>query len=566
MTRPLFPDRRRLIEVVLAAALGACLGAAPVTSAAAAESSGGAGASTVIIDKLVGMILVADPKDVAGSGAPTAAGVQIKGIPLLERSRMKKKLGKYLGKPLTQAVRAQILSDIVLFYREHGRPVVSVTTPPQEITGGVLQVLVQEGKVGAIRVDGARWFDSKSIAHQIRISSGQAINANDLNEDLDWINRNPFRQVDLVYVKGSELGTTDLVLRETDRFPLRVYTGYEDSGDYLTGNNRVLAGVNWGNVFGLDGQLDYQYMADPQFLYFKAHTLTYTQPLPWRHTLTLIGSYATTRGDVPQPFNLGGFNWQASARYEIPLKKWGSYREGFDLGFDYKRADNNLAFGGQSVYGGTVDTVQWSLGYNADLKDALGATTMHATVVYSPGGLTPLDTNEAYNSARSGAAANYTYEKIDLSRTTGLPFDFTLVDLFTGQLSDANLIASEQLGFGGYDTIRGYDTRVVNADQGFIFSNEIRTPPISPLSLLNWKNLPTDSLQFIGFVDYGLAADKHLLLGEPATTQLLGVGPGLRYALASRLTVRADYGWRLLNVPSDRANAMRWHVGVVLSY
>ena len=552
----------------LGVAAAFAIAAAPAARGAVGDQGpGGAAASTVIVDKLVGIVLVADPNDVIHAGTPASKGVVIKDVPLLAGSdNLSEKLSRYLGKPLTEAARADIVFEIVLFYRGHGRPLVNVTTPSQEITGGVLQVLVVEGRVGKIRVDGARWFDTRTILGKIRTAPGQEIDTNDLNEDLDWINRNPFRQVDMVYAKGSELGTTDLVFREMDRFPLRAYTGYENSGNTLTGNDRLLAGVNWGNAFGLDGEIDYQYVTDPQFLYFRAHSLIYTQPLPWRHILTLIGSYAITHGDVPQLFDLNGFNSQASARYEIPLPKWGAYREALDAGFDYKRANNNLAFGGQSVYGGTVDTIQWSLGYNASLKDHWGATTMKATVFYSPGGVTAQDTNAAYDLSRSGAAANYTYGKLELGRTTGLPFDFTLVNLFTGQLSDANLLGSEQLGFGGYDTIRGYDTRIVNADQGLIVSNELRTPPMSLLSLLGIKKHPEDKLQFIGFLDYGLAADKHLLPGEPATTALMGAGPGLRYALASHLTVRADYGWQLLNAPADRTNAMRWHVGTVLSY
>jgi len=548
----------------LAAAL--TVGASPVIGAAGDKSPGGAEGSRIIVDKLVGIVNVTDPNDVVKSGSPLATGVQIKGLPLLEDDRIKEKLRGYLDKPLTEAVRVNIVSDIVLFYRSQGRPVVAVNTPPQDTTGGVLQVLVLEAKVGAIKVDGARWFDSGSIAHKLRASSGHEINANDLNEDLDWINRNPFRQVDVVFVKGSELGTTDLVLQETDRFPLRVYTGYEDSGTTLTGNDRLLTGLNWGNAFGLDGQLDYQYMADPRFLYFKAHSLTYTQPLSWRHTLTLIGSYVTTHGDVPQPFDLKGINWQTSARYEIPLPRLGAYREALDAGFDFKRADNNLAFGGQSVFGGAVDTVQWSLGYDASLQDPYGGTTVRATVIYSPGGVTARNTDAAYRLTRSGAIAGYTYGKLEVARTTRLPFDFALVNSFTGQLSDANLLGSEQLGFGGYDTIRGYDTRVVNADQGLILSNELRTPPMSLLSLVGWKTHPDDKLQFIGFVDYGLAADKKLLPGEDETTSLLSAGPGLRYGLASHLTVRADYGWQLRKVTADRTNAMRWHLGMVLSY
>lgn len=510
------------------------------------------------------LVLAAEPA--ALDEAPGLPGVTIVGLPLAERGGLRESLSRRLGEPLTEDLRSRIVAEIVLRYRGLGHPIVSVTTPPQSVAGGVLRVLVQEGRLGQIRIEGARWFAPDRLRRQIRSPIGRTIDADALAEDLDWLNRNPFRQLELVYTKGSEAGATDVVLQATDRFPVRAYTGYEDSGTALTGNHRLLAGVNWGDAFGLDGQLDYQYMTDPRFLFFKAHSLTYTQPLPWRHLLTLIGSYVTTRGDVPQPFDLRGFNWQTSARYEVPLPKWGSYREAIDAGFDYKRANNNLAFGGQSVFGGTVDTVQWSLGYNAGLKDSWGATTLRAAVIYSPGGVTAHDTNGAYQLTRSGAVADYTYERIELSRTTGLPYDFTFVNLFTGQLSNATLLGSEQLGFGGYDTIRGYDTRVVNADQGLVLSNELRTPPMSLLAAFRAKTHPPDKLQFIGFIDYGLAADKHPLPGEHLSTALLGAGPGLRYELASHLTARADYGWQLINAPDGRTNAMRWHIGVIMSY
>ena len=120
---------------------------------------------------------------------------------------------------------------------------------PHEITGGVLQVLVRSGRVGRIRVQGSRWFAPRYVAGELHARPGQDVDARQLGNDLDWINRNPFRQVDLVYAKGSELGKTDLVLREVDHFPLRVYGGYEDSGTPVTGNNRLLAGINFDKVF-----------------------------------------------------------------------------------------------------------------------------------------------------------------------------------------------------------------------------------------------------------------------------------------------------------------------------
>ena len=516
----------------------------------------------VIIKKLAGLVFIKNPKEVVASGVP-GAGVVIRDIPLLEDDAFKEKMNVYLGKPLTEAGRTKIIEDVVLFFRSEGRSVVDVSTPPQEITSGVLQILVLEGNVGDIRVEGTRWFNPKRLAGQMRIKPGAALDSSEILKELDWINRNPFRQVDLVYAKGSELGKTDLVLRTSELFPLRFYTGYEDSGTEMTDDNRLLAGVNWGNVFGLDGQLNYQYIGSPDFSSFQAHSASFTQPLPWRHILTLFGSYADTRADVPSPFTMGGFSWQAGARYEVPLPiVRGGLRHSLVGGLDFKRSNNNLAFGGIKVFNSAADVAQASLGYNASLTDAWGMSSLRSTIFYSPGGITDKNDKADFTAARAGATARYVYGKIELNRTTGLPWDFMLINLVTVQMSNSNLLAGEQIGFGGYDTIRGYDNRVFNSDHGISVSNELRTPPFSLLGAKRFK----DRFQFLAFLDYGVGGNRHRLAGERASTELLGAGPGLRYTINPYLSVRADYGWQLHNVEADRRSASRGHFGVVLSY
>ena len=540
--------------------------AASVSSAAAAVPAAAPSQTPVV--RLSGLLVVGDPREVLGSGTPVVKGVEIR-VPFLDRGDLKARLQAFLGQPLTEAARKGIVADIVRFYRAQGRPMVDVSLPPQEITGGVLQVVVLQGKVGRIRVEGSRWFDSKYVAGQLRAQPGQDIDARELGNDLDWLNRNPFRQVDLVYAKGSELGQSDLVLREVDHFPVRFYGGYEDSGTPVTGENRLLAGVNWGNVLGLDGQMNYQYLADPAFKWFRAHSGSFIQPLPWRHIVTVFGSYTDTHGNVSAPFDLRGFGYQASLRYEVPLPKLLpanlSYQHSVAAGFDFKRANNNLAFGGTQVFGAMTDNLQWNLGYNASLKDPFGETSLRATLFLSPGHWTANDEDAVYSLSRSGAKARYAYGNVELDRTTGLPWDFMLVNRFTLQRSDVNLLASEQMGFGGYDTIRGYDTRVVNSDQGYIFSIELRTPPVSFLPRLGLKKLK-DRLQLLGFFDYGSGGDRSLLAGEQGETVLAGIGSGVRYAISSHFSLRADYGWQLHNAEAARLYASRSHIGLVLSY
>lgn len=524
-------------------------------------------ADKVILESLSGLVIVSNPRLVITEGLSGVAGVVIKETPILDQGEIKEKLAGYLGKPLTKGSKAQLLADIVLFLRRQGRPLVDVSTPPQEITGGVLQVLVIEGTVGQVRVKGDRWF--YSVARQIRAQKGAPLDAQALSEDLDWLNRNPFRTVDLVYAKSAELGKTDLILRQVDRFPFRVYTGYEDSGTKLTGQNRWLAGFNWGNVFGGEGLFNYQFIADPSdFRRFRVHSGSFVQPLPWRHTLTVFYSRVDTKVNIPPLFKLGGTSWQAGARYEAPLPRLGSLRHAAVAGFDFKRANNALAFGGLQVFNTTTDVVEWSLSHNSSLNDRFGKTTLRLTGYYSPGAISGRNKSADFRQARAGAGARYSYAKIEASRSSRLPWGFALVNLAAVQRSDSNLLGSEQLGFGGYDTIRGYDSRVFNADQGFILSSELRLPAVSLLPLLGNARLAriNDKLQFLGFADYGVGSNKNLLPGEKSSTVLFSSGPGLRYTIAPYLSVRTDYGWQLRNAETNRRVAARWHIAATASF
>ena len=519
---------------------------------------------SVIAERLTGLVFVKDQNEIDPTGIKDLSGIRVRNIPLLENAEFKRKLSAYIGKPLTGDSKAGLIEDVVVFCRERNHPLIDVSIPPQEITSGVLQVLILEGSIGQIRVEGARWFDSKSAQRQISLKPGDALDSSVIMGDLDWLNRNPFRQVDLVYEKGSQPGKTDLVLRQTDQVPFRLYAGYEDSGTELTEEGRRLAGVNWGNFFGGGGQLNYQFMASPDARFFTAHSASLVQPLPWRHILTFYGSYGDNKADMAatSPIGLTGFSWQAAMRYEVPFRGSNSYKHSLVGGFDFKRSNSQLFFGNFKAFGTEADVAQWSLGYNADLKDGWGSTSLRATVFYSHGGFTDKNTKAVFGAVRTGASPEYTYGRAELNRTTELFFDLMLVNQVTFQAADANLLASEQLGFGGYDTIRGYDTRVVNTDLGVIVSNELRTPPFSLLG-----KRAKDKFQLLAFADYGRGKDKKLMPGEKKSYELLGVGPGLRYTISSHLSVRADYGWQVHNVEgASRRTASRGHLGVVLSY
>ena len=365
------------------------------------------------------------------------------------------------------------------------------------------------------------------------------------------------------------LGETDVVLRTKDLLPWRFYAGYENSGNTATGEDRLLSGFNWGNALGRDQQLNYQFMASPDFDQLRAHSASYIIPLSWRHTLTFFGSYATSTPDlVGDLFHLKGSSWQVSARYQVPLQDFSrlGWTQKISVGIDFKRSNNNLQFGGYQVFDRRTDTAQMTAGYTLIANDRFGTTSAEVEIMVSPGGLTNHNHTGDFAVARSAARAKYAIGRVVLERTAPLPGGFIGSARFSTQFANQNLLSSEQLGLGGYDTLRGYDEREAIGDNGFTFGGELQAPAFSLIKWLSRKR-GTDHLKLLAFWSHGEAGNHELLPNEDAHLVLESAGVGFRYAIATYLTVRFDYGWQLRESRvADGRHGRRAHIGVIIAY
>jgi len=439
--------------------------------------------------------------------------------------------------------------------------------PQQNITRGYVQIVVQESRLEKVDVTGQRWFSKKLLLSELTLRDDEPLSGRQMRDDLAWVNRNPFLQSDFLLAPGDQPGTTDVVLRTQDRFPFRAYVGYENSGNRYTGEDRYLTGFNYGNLFGVGDQFSYQYSQGPDANRFYAHAGTLVIPLPWHHLLTVFGDYSTTRASLGSGLASGGVNWQVSGRYEIPLPSTAQLSHSIFFGADFKRSTNALAFGVLSLFNTTTDVDQFVGGYDATYTDDFGSTYFNGTGYLSPGDITEYDSNGYYQTQRAGSRANYVYGQIALNRTTRLPWNFTWSLRGLLQESDANLLPSEELGLGGYETVRGYDEREANGDNGYLVSTEVATPPISPAGLCGLKAVK-DQLQFFGFVDYGGTSYHNITASDTNTNvNLLSVGPGLRYVINPYVSVRFDYGFQMLSTgfgpPGEHGRA---DLGILVSY
>lgn len=531
--------------------------------------------TAVLLPVLHGLVFLPRIDHVRPDGVETP-GVSIVDLPALD-DVFRAEMAAMIGQPLTVAGLDAIVQAAVRAYRRADRPLVDAIVPEQDVGSGVVQVAVVEFTVGEIRTEQNHWFSDDLLRSYLRVRPGETIRASAMSDDLGLLNANPFRRVELLYERGRDFGQTDIVLRAPDRRPLRIYGGMDDSGSKSLGTNRVFTGFGHGNLFGRDHQIGYQFTASSDLLFhgrdipgrsagprFAAHSLTYAVPLPWRDRLHLSALHAESSPWLTEPLAQRGFTTQFGARYAFQLPRREVFGQEFRLGYDFKRTNNNLAFGGTSVFANSTDIHQMVADYSVTLLDTRGSTSATLLGTFSPGFLGGGNDREAFAGSRAGASPRYGYALLQAERSQNLPDEFTLVLRATGQLASGPLLASEQLGLGGATTLRGFENSSASGDQGFILSAELHTPPSGLLRRLGWPD--TDRFQPLIFVESGRVWSRTDRDTARTNTALSSAGAGLRYAIGSHLALRADVAVQLSD-PTDRSpRGTRSHISIVTSW
>ena len=475
----------------------------------------------------------------------------------------------YLGQPLNMETINAVKQAIYQWYEERDYPFVLVTVPPQKVTHGVVQMMILKAKLGEVSVEGNQWFSDNCLKKYVKIQPGQDIDVYTLQSDLNFINRNPFRRVNMLYTAGAQAGMTDVILTVEDRAPYQVYVGTENTGMVGTERNRVVSGFSIGKLFGLDHIINFQYTGAFEYQKFSACSGQYMMLLPWGHMINIYGGYSALHANIITPHNSNvGKSIQSSFRYTIPCHQEPGFMGEVSLGFDFKSTNNTLAFTSAFAnYSSIVNVSQLVAEYRLWREWPTRRVEITTQAYWSPGEILPHESNSDYNRLRPGAVNQWIYGRTTFRYLERLPMGFTFSFWARGQYSSQNLLPSEQMGIGGYSTVRGYDENQLTMDRAFIANVEFRTPAIPIIAMVR-KYPVKDGLQFLLFADYGMG-NNHNAIGTQHILEsdyLLGVGPGIRYTLDPYLSARLDWGIRLHNQTDFYGDISMIHFSTIFSY
>jgi hemolysin activation/secretion protein len=502
-----------------------------------------------VLNRLTGVRFVYDPAFAAWPPEPADPAIRFVGLPLLDTPAFRARAEADLGKPASIASLNALARAAVQAYRDAGRPLVDVAVPAQDVTTGTVTFIVREFVVSDVVVEGARFFPAERLRDMIRLEPGQTVDQTRLLADLNRIAENPFRRVDLLYRRGEAPLTTDVVVRVTDRRPLRIYGSFENNGTPAAGRERFALGVNWGNMFGGDGQLAYQFTTsrdlfdgggDPRF---QAHSVTLLQPVSANASAILFGTYQRTVPELGPDLGLTGESWQISPRLVFRILSRGDQRAQLTVGYDFKQTNNNLLFGGFTISDEATQIHQLMVDLTYSRLWAPGLFTISNSFTLSPGGIGNRNSDGAFQPGptQSGtpfARATYAYLRTSVSQS--IPFGrmgAEAVTRVTGQISTGNLLPSEQLSAAGPGFVRAYDTL---ADAG--------------------------SARLGAYADAGMVGNPDRLPGEAQWQRTGSVGAAARVSVGRWMDLRADYGVQLRTPPGRRNRGSQGFISLTIGF
>ncbi len=560
----------------------------PSTPAVAPSPATAAPPAATAPVRLLRHILVAESVEAAQTlfAAPDSGFVVLSpGLATYDLAELSKRLAPGVNQPIEEKILAGIKQVIEIFFKQASYPKAELVYPSQNIAEGDLRVIVNLGEKDAtvaappvtkwiirnIDTQGGRWFNEAQLRRNLQIEPGQLIRYGDLEQAINWTNNNPYRRirVHLEPVPGS--GEVDVTINVLDALPLRVSASVDNSGNDAIGKLRYIASANYANLWGRDHQLGYQFVTTDKGQFFHVHGFDYRVPLPRRHSLQFSGSYLEAKPEFYGGVLVNkGQSINADLRYTVPLRTGDNSLEA-SATLSFKQTNNNLLFFGATAQTTKTDIVQLTTGLTGVWRDKRGAWGVAANLTASPGGATPLNTTAAFDaarhggvdSARIGATASYAYFNVSAQRLLNLAPGWDFVARGAAQVSQANLLSSEQFNIGGANSVRGFSENRFAGDNGYSLSGEFLVPP--------WKlNIPRISkfrgpleARLLSFVDFGDTSIRRNLTNDHNSHSLASTGLGLRSSLSYHFSLTADYGWQLSQPsPQERAAGFRRERGV----
>ena len=372
----------------------------------------------------------------------------------------------------------RILAEITRYYINRGFITTRAYLPPQDLTGGHLDILVIEGVVDKILIrDGEA--NSVSIANIFPGVQGGLLNLRDLEQGIDQINRLASNNAKLDIQPGAKPGESTVVVHNQPKSPFHLYVSVDNQGSESTGKHQTGATISADNRLGLNDLFIYTHRestpGDKDRKYSVSDSFNFSIPFGYT-TLSLSTSRSRYVSEIRVPSGLdlisSGDSKSDSVRVDRVMYRDQLSRVAVSASVTTKEANNYLDY--QLLGVSSRNLTVFDLDGNFNTGFLGGVLTLELGYARGLNAMGALD-DPSYLPSDSPHAQ---FEKYKYGVSFMRPFrlfgrDASFTSQLSGQKACDVLYGSEQITIGGLYSVRGFVRNTLSGDDGYYWRNEI---------------------------------------------------------------------------------------------
>ncbi len=466
---------------------------------------------------------------------------RVEGNTLLEVERIEAAVYSYLGPQRVIGDVHGAATNLERAYRDAGYPTIFVDVPEQDVVGGVVRLSVTEGRIGRVRVEGARYFSPNGIRAKLNsVQPGEVLHVPAMQEELNAVNaQSADLKVVPVLKPGKEQGLVDIDLKVSDENPLHGSINLNNYHSADTTESRLSLGLSYDNLWQKQHSFALNWQVAPQEP-GESNVWVATYIAPWLDTSNRVAFYMiNSNSDVASvaATNVIGDGKIYGARFVMPLPSNRRFVHSLSMGADYKDYSEIIRLDPANKIDTPIDYGVWMFQYNATHFTASSQMQWSLSANFGIRGIGNSD--DEFFDKRYDAQSNFAYLRGSIDRTDTFESDWQLLTKLDAQVANSPLINNEQFSAGGSNSVRGYFESQALGDNGVGLGVEVRTP-----NLL--KNNWLDDFRLLAFFESAHLRIKEPLPDQHDSSDLAGTGIGF--------VMRA---WRSVDVSFDWAYALK---------
>jgi hemolysin activation/secretion protein len=471
------------------------------------------------------------PPPAAAQPVATLTRVSFGGTLLLPEAELQAVAAPYLSRPISGDDIARLKYELTSLYFKKGYVLVKVTTPPQNLSDGILKVVVIAGRIGTIDISNDALNPAIANSRLGTLHGGEVFNERTVEsalQDIDDLN-NIESSVSLH--PGSETGTTDLDVRIRKADPtqdVQIFT-LDNYGSEFTGETIGRLSLQKSNLMGIGETLGITGReSNNDFWSFQGEAMF---PLPLRN-LQLELDYLKSDNSIGDVFSSLDSKGKSKV-YQVALSS-----------ALFNQRQRKLVLRGGLEHG-EYDSYLANVPETADEITKLYGEFSYSMRTSRLVSFVSVRANKGIGALGASAEGNP-----DASRLQGNPRAWTLESLLytnyrlndndylqaivQAQQASSALLSSDLFTIGGYGSVRGYQPAQSTGDSGVSLNVDVYQQYDMPQ---NWY------AQAGPFFDYGYVFNRVPDSTQESNLWSAGFGAEFNYRHSQKLTSKLRLDW-----------------------